>query len=132
MLFPEEHEIESVWNKVICLFAANRLGNTLLVSRDMKDENGSVVICVFTSDYGDIPDVFRVLIALWRNGVASNRRFLKYKTDGATIDGLYASDYAAQRAGFDGTKVETDISKRCSIYVSPKPYTDITGATERI
>lgn len=54
VLFPEEHEIEMVWNKVICLFAANRLGNTLLVSRDMKDENGSVVICVFTSDYEDI------------------------------------------------------------------------------
>lgn len=127
LLFPKNHEFPRVKERVFLLLAAKRLGPQILVNVDPENPTGTYNICVFTQDHHDIPDVFRVLVTLWRNRLANKR--LRYKTDDATYQGLYASDYAAKRAGFDPSTLE---KKRCSKYFSPKPKYDITGATEHI
>ena len=131
LLFPENHQVEVIWERVLLLLAANRLGNAIKVSGDNKDCRESYVICIYTSDYENVEDVLRVLTTLWRNGLSSSP-ILKYKTDDATKLGVFASDYAAQRAGFDISK-KKELSKKCSFYFSPKPSEeDISGATEKI
>jgi hypothetical protein len=65
---------------------ATALANPLARSVDER------LICVYTSDWRDEPDVGRVLAMLRRAGVYWN---LSYKTDEATLDGRYGRGVAA-------------------------------------
>ena len=133
LLFPEKGRVDDTWEKVKILLAANRLGmaakvaNNVTVS-DSVSTAANHVICVYTQNYKDVPDVFRVLVALRRSRLQN--RGINYKTDDATLSGVYKTDEYAQRAGFDcTTKVR---GQRVSYYTSPYLPYDPTGATERI
>ena len=73
--------------------------------------------------------VFRVLVALRRSRLQN--RVIHYKTDETTLQGIYKTEEAAKRAGFD-CNTKRDPGQRVSMYSSPcLPY-DPTGATEKI
>lgn len=57
--------------------AAKRLGHAVKITADFNLAIHCVV-CVYTNDHEDIPDVFRVLTTLWRNRLAN--KSITYKT----------------------------------------------------
>jgi hypothetical protein len=127
LLFPEKKNVDEVWEKVKILLAANRLGNGAKVSKG-KPANEHVV-CIYNKDFENVQDVFRVLVTIRRNRLQDT--FINYKTNEATLEGVYKTDEAAQRAGFDSTK-KLEPGKRVSMYFSPPSPIDLTGATELI
>ena len=127
LLFPDKKNVDEVWEKVKILLAANRLGNGAKVSKG-KPANEHVV-CIYNKDFENVQDVFRVLVTIRRNRLQDT--FINYKTDEATLEGVYKTDEAAQRAGFDSTK-KLEPGKRVSMYFSPPSPIDLTGATELI
>ncbi len=127
LLFPKNRPDE-IWEKVKILLAADRLATSAKIS--LKDDDG-FVICVYTHDYEDVEDVFRVLVALRRNRLQL-RRSINYKTDEASSSGIYRDEKCAKRAGFDSNK-ERDPGEKVCIYTTPPyPSYDPTGATEKI
>jgi hypothetical protein len=127
LLFPDRENVDEIWEKVKILIAANRLGNIAKVS---KGETGNEhVLCVYTQNFEDVQDVFRVLVTLRRNRLQNT--FMNYKTDEATLQGVYKTDEAAKRAGFDSTE-KLKPGQRVSMYFSPPSPTISTGATEFI
>ena len=130
LLFPEKERVDEIWEKVKILLAANRLGNAAKVATNADTVSNAInhVICVYTQNYKDVPDVFRVLVALRRSRLQN--RGINYTTDEATLTGIYKTDEIAKRAGFDCSRRVP--GQRVSFYSSPcLPY-DPTGATERI
>jgi hypothetical protein len=127
LLFPDRKNVDEIWEKVKILIAANRLGNIAKVS---KGETGNeYVLCVYTHNFEDVQDVFRVLVTLRRNRLQNT--FMNYKTDEATLQGVYKTDEAAKRAGFDSTE-KLKPGQRVSMYFSPPSTTVSSGATEFI
>jgi hypothetical protein len=127
LLFPEKKNVDEVWEKVKILIAANRLGEQAKVSKGEKQDEH--VVCVYTTDFENVQDVFRVLVTLRRNHLQDS--FINYKTDEATLEGVYKTDEAAQRAGYGSTK-KLEPGRRVSMYFSPPSPIDPTGATEVI
>jgi hypothetical protein len=131
LLFPDKLHVNEVWEKIKILLAANRLGNGAKVSIGVEQ----FVICVYTNDFENTADVFRVLMTLQRNRlqlVNRKNKFLNYKTDEATSQGLYTSDEAAQREGFDSATKRAP-GQKVSMYNSPiVSANDVSGATEII
>ncbi len=123
MIFPGKQSVDQTWEKVKILLAANQLASGAKIA-----PNGSTVICVYTNNYEDVPDVFRVLVALRQNRIQIGA--IHYKTDDATFSGAYATGEAAHRAGFDCNKRKRNPRQKVSMYTSP-PYEE-TGATEKI
>ncbi|XP_046456310.1 uncharacterized protein LOC124203631 [Daphnia pulex] len=127
MLFPKTENVDEIWEKVKILVAANRLGNIANCSR--ADKENIHVICVFTKNFEDVKDVFRVLVTLRRNCLQNTA--IHYKTDEATEQGVYKTDEAAKRAGFDSAE-KLKPGQRVSMYFSPPSPNVSTGATETI
>jgi hypothetical protein len=127
LLFPDKTNVDEIWEKVKILIAANRLGNGAKVSKG--ETRNQSVICVYTENFEDVQDVFRVLVTLQRNRLQNTA--IHYKTDEATLQGLYKTDEAAKRAGFDSTE-KLKPGQRVSMYFSPPSTTVSTGATEFI
>jgi len=109
MLFPNEEYVDKTWETVCALFDEGKLGTSAKVStKGSKHDDtqqgistgSSYLICVYTYDHEDIPDLFRVLLALRDNGLHSLSA-IQYKTDEATVCGEYATSAAGQRAGFE-------------------------------
>lgn len=114
LLFPANEDVDKTWEQVKTLLAANELGPSAKVEGDGK----SFVICVHTEDYENVPDVFRVLIALVRNNVRDSNNNFQYKTNKASQEAIYCSDEAARRSRHDRSKKEP--GKRSTMYNSPK------------
>ncbi len=122
MIFSNTMQIDSTWNKVKDLLASGKLGIFLFlilfisaifnesllslfclgtlakVAPVSLKRDGGHLICVYTTDHQDVRDVFRVLVVLLRNRLA-NYRIINYKTDDATLSGVYSSDSAAVLSG---------------------------------
>jgi hypothetical protein len=133
MLFPKTENVDEVWEKVKILVAANRLGNNANCSRADNENIRYLcfiyVICVFTQNFEDVQDVFRVLVTLRRNCLQNTA--IHYKTDEATEQGVFKTDEAAQRAGFESA-AKLKPGQRVSMYFSPPSPTVSTGDTEKI
>ncbi len=114
LLFPANEDVDKTWEQVKTLLATNELGPSAKVEGDGK----SFVICVHTEDYENVPDVFRVLIALVRNHVRDNNKNFQYKTNKASREAIYCSDEAARRSCHDRSKKEP--GARSTMYFSPK------------
>lgn len=115
MLFVGNQNVNDTWNKVKDLLASKQLGGGAKVSTGGNKH----VICVYTNDFEDIKDVFRVLVALRRSRVQNSS--IHYKTDEATLEGIYKTDEAAKQAGFDGAK-KKEPGRKVSLYSSPPNY----------
>jgi hypothetical protein len=127
MLFPSKQIVNEIWEKVKILLAANQLGNGAKVS---KAESKTHQISLYTYDFTDIKDVFRVLIAIRRNRLSGDRDYLKYKTDELTSQGLYTTDQAAQSAG--SSKKKHPAEKVSTMYSSPPSNTNPSGADDNV
>jgi hypothetical protein len=122
LLYPAQENVDEIWEKVKILTAANRLGTGAKIT-------DGTVICVYTQNFEDVQDVFRVLVTLRRNRLQNT--FMNYKTDEATVQGVFKTDEAAKRAGFDSA-AKLKPGQRVSMYFSPPSPTISTGATEFI
>jgi hypothetical protein len=89
-LFIERGQIDAVWEQVKRATEAGLLGVSSKCST-MRESPISVgkelVICVYTKDFRDKPDVFRVREELRKMGVV---RKIPYKTNQATCAGQYS------------------------------------------
>jgi len=84
-----------------------------------RERDGAHLICVYTTDHQDVRDVFRVLVVLLRNRLANYR--IHYKTDDATLSGVYSSDSAAVSSGrFDRSFKPKNKNYRVSKYSALK------------
>jgi hypothetical protein len=122
LLYPAQENVDEIWEKVKILTAANRLGTGAKIT-------DGTVICVYTQNFEDVQDVFRVLVTLRRNRLQNT--FMNYKTDEATVQGVFKTDEAAKRAGFDSA-AKLKPGQRVSMYFSPPSPTVSTGAAEFI
>ncbi len=118
MLFPSKQIVNEIWEKIEILLAANQLGNGAKVA---KGESKTHQICLYTYDFTDIKDVFRVLVAIRRNRLSGD--YLKYKTDELTSQELYITDQAAQSAG--SSKKKHPAEKVSIMYSSPPSNTNL-------
>jgi hypothetical protein len=122
LLYPAQENVDEIWEKVKILTAANRLGTGAKIT-------DGTVICVYTQNFEDVQDVFRVLVTLRRNRLQNT--FMNYKTDEASVQGVFKTDRAAKRAGFDSA-AKLKPGQRVSMYFSPPSPTVSTGAAEFI
>lgn len=65
ILYPDNQDVNEIWGKIKTLLTENQLGNCARVST--REFLGTYLICVYTNDYRDVQDVFRVLVALRRS-----------------------------------------------------------------
>jgi hypothetical protein len=119
IFFCKRQNVNEIWKKVTTLLAGNQLGNGAKIA---NGETENHLIYLFTYDFKDVRDVFRVLLSIRRNHLSGG--YLYYKTDKATDQGLYTSDQAAQSAGFGS-------SEKLLMYSSPKPLSSNPKGTEQ-
>eukprot|EP00798_Chlamydomonas_sp_ICE-L_P024193 gene24193-9791_t len=121
MLFPETgSKVIETWRVVKRLLAMGLLGDTAKVSPRTLGKSRAHLICVYTSDYRDIADCFRVLLALRDSVPGCKHDLLNYKTDEATYAGHYRTSEGAQSAGFRSATKKPHRNFSVSRYTSPK------------
>lgn len=119
MLFPDSDAVDEAWLKVVDLLADQQLGGCAKVAPVGRKQNNKHVICVYTNDHENVKEVFTVLHALRNSGIrAATDCTLNYKTDDATYAAVYASDSAAQAAGFAGVSLKAHKNFKVSKYTS--------------
>ena len=94
--------VNRIWEKTKTLLTENKLGNGAEVTRVSK---GFLLMCLYTYDFEDVRDVFRVLVSIRRNCLSSS--YLLYQT-------------AAQSAGFCSAEKKHP-GEKVSMYSSPPP-----------
>ncbi|KAK3693459.1 hypothetical protein B0T22DRAFT_374273 [Podospora appendiculata] len=101
--------LPSIWRRVAEGIQADTLGPGAKVSTKRFANTGrdEQVICVYTTDFTDVPDVKRVLVALAEIGVVGKQR-VKYKCDAYTYLGIYS-----QRAGVGWSGLRATIYDSC-------------------
>ena len=104
------------------LLAGNQLGNGAKIA---NGESETHLISLFTYDFKDVRDVFRVLLSIRRYHLSGG--YLYYKNDKATDQGLYTSDQAAQSAGFGKPHPDENLL----MYSSPRPLSSNPKGTEQ-
>lgn len=121
MLFPEHEHVDDCWSKVIELLNGGILGVAAKVSVQSNEQDSGErhLICIYTYDFEDVVDVFRVLLAIRDNIDGCKYCMLNYKTDISTIEGKYHNDQAASMAGFE-SNTERKKGELVSTYQSPK------------
>lgn len=92
MLFPSADYVDNNWNRVKDLLCDRRIGSCAKVST-AAHANKNFLICIYTDDHNNIPDVFRVLKAVRQSRLSLQS--ISYKTDDATYQGIYASNSKA-------------------------------------
>ncbi len=110
LIFSECEHITGLWNNVKRLLYASQLGRAAKVSLvghiDQKTDKNVHVICVYTYDYADRSDVFRIRQALRDIGVTWK---ISYKADEATRQGIYSIN-AARGTHPPGARKTTRVS----------------------
>lgn len=90
LIFVDRSEVDQLWRKLSVATRAGILGGIIKVSTARPNPNSPDpkrhVICVYSYDYTDTVDVFRIRAALRDLGVTEK---IGYKTDSATKQGLY-------------------------------------------
>ena len=92
LLFVEREKIDETWERIEAATQQGLLGIASKCStmRDNPNACGKeMVICVYTKDYHDKKDVFRVREELRKMGFVGK---LPYKTNQATREGKYSGD----------------------------------------
>ncbi|EMC95940.1 hypothetical protein BAUCODRAFT_509737 [Baudoinia panamericana UAMH 10762] len=124
MLFPSQDDLQQTWQLVSEATSQGKLGpRSKVATYDQSDPSGSRVICVYTYDFTDKDDVFRVLSELASlnvsPGLSAGRSSIYYKCDAYTyLDinsgnpyGIRASLFASNGGG-SGGPVERLLRKR--------------------
>lgn len=121
MLFPKSDDVDDAWRRVCELLAEGKLGDTAKVApkRAVNPGQGTHLICVYTSDWSDVADVFRVLCTLRDELRFAATCNLNYKTDEATHTAQYSNPESAIRAGFEEVATPNHRHYRVSLYASP-------------
>jgi hypothetical protein len=114
MIFADKRNVIEIWEKVKMLLLAYQLGYFAKVQTE--SDASKHLICVYTQDYEDIPDVFRVLLTLRRNCLQNDTIY--YKTCEASRKGVYATDEMANKFGFPSAP-KLKSGQRVSMYYSP-------------
>lgn len=91
LVFVRHEHVDEVWERIRSAVEAGKLGISAKVSTSRPSGYKSTdhVICVYTYDFRDKADVGRVLTALRDIGITGR---LYYKTDQATLSGVYARE----------------------------------------
>lgn len=91
LIFVLREHVDGVWRNVKRATEDGSLGFAAKVSTSRPSSYNSAkhVICVYTSDFRNKNDVARVLAGLRNIGVGGK---LSYKTDQATLNGVYSQD----------------------------------------
>jgi hypothetical protein len=91
LVFAAPAEVDRVWAAIQGATEVDRLGIAAKVStrHQVGYESEYHVVCVYTRDFRDKGDVGRVLEGLRQLGVQGR---LFYKTDQATLSGIYSTD----------------------------------------
>ncbi|KXA93320.1 hypothetical protein AKJ65_06415 [candidate division MSBL1 archaeon SCGC-AAA259E19] len=91
LIYREEDKIVSTWNKIRNSVKKGKLGNTAKCSTKKKQrgKGGDYVICVYTLNYLNKKDVFRVRKNLRQIGVSEK---LYYKPDIYSILNIYSKN----------------------------------------
>ncbi len=101
LVFVSRESVDEVWAKVARATVEDQLGYLSKVSTAKPKSSGRVlsssVICVYTCDWTDEPDVLRVRQALRELGITG---IISYKSDDDTRDGVYARNYSAGLAKY--------------------------------
>ena len=107
------------------LMAENELGNEAKVTRLASDRH---LISLYTYDFEDVQDLFRVLVSIRRHCLSDG--YLHYKMDKPKHQGFCtATDQSTQCAGFGSAKKQQP-GEKLSIYSSPPPQTNNPRGTE--
>nr|CAH0106940.1 unnamed protein product [Daphnia galeata] len=61
MIFLNKKKVDQIWRKVKILMAENELGNEAKVTRLASDRH---LISLYTYDFEDVQDLFRVLVSI--------------------------------------------------------------------
>jgi hypothetical protein len=100
-VFVSRKSVDEVWAKIARATVEGRLGYLSKVSTAKPKSFGraasSRVICVYTHDWTDEPDVFRVRQSLRELGITE---IISYKSDDDTRDGVYARNRPAGLAKY--------------------------------
>ena len=89
LIFVRKDDADHLWNIISTHTRSGSLGIQAKISTNYPSHHDDRVICVYTYDYRDQDDVFRVRKKLITLGIKEQ---LVYKTDDATRQGLYASN----------------------------------------
>lgn len=105
MVFPSAASGDATWDRIAEATHGGRLGvgAKAATARSDPEDRGPhrSAIMVYTRDWQDKEDVRRVLVALRRLGITQR---LSYKTDSATMEGIYgtgAAIYVSQPGASD-------------------------------
>jgi hypothetical protein len=89
LIFVPHKEVDLKWTLIDLAHSAGVLGIDAKVSSSLMVSNDTHVICVYTKDWEDQDDVFRVRTKLRRLGFS---KILHYKRDVDTRAGRYSGD----------------------------------------
>jgi hypothetical protein len=87
LVFTSEDSINSVWALLRNATREGKLGYAAKTSTKLGYKGSDYVICVYTKDYRNEKDVFRVREELRKLGITKR---IPYKTDRATLEKKYA------------------------------------------
>ncbi len=88
MLFPNDKEVNNIWNKIKKNIQNGKLWHSK-VSTNNKNKSNSYAIMIYTKDYTDINDVVNVLKILKDEAIIKQSQIIRYKTDEQTRMGIY-------------------------------------------
>jgi len=87
LVFERESDINHIWMKIAKATIKDELSIASKVSTELTSKGKSYVICVYTSDYFEVEDVFRVRRKLSELEI---KQTLRYKPDIYTLLGIYS------------------------------------------
>lgn len=122
MIFAKQDDVAFVWSTIVEMLRNCQLGSCAKVS-PRSGRNNTYLICVYTCDHEDVAEIMRVLLSLRDTPFLPDsvtRGQLLYKTDEDTYGAVYASDAAAQTAGFVQATVKKHHKETVSKYISSK------------
>lgn len=92
LIFVPVEELDQIWQIIRAATMLGQLGPSSKTSTNYNNPHASnqntKVICVYTNDHEDLPDVKRVRQKLRELGITQK---IPYKTDDATIEGKYVN-----------------------------------------
>lgn len=93
LIFCKPDEIDDTWREVKRAVEAGKLGSCAKTSTKLSFQPPDYVICVYTYDWKDYDDVYRIRQVLREIGIDKP---IPYKTDADTRAGRYAKDKRTQ------------------------------------
>ncbi|PQE07933.1 dna polymerase ii large subunit protein [Rutstroemia sp. NJR-2017a WRK4] len=130
MLFVPPTTLPETWSRIATATSTNSLGVAAKVApRDPYSTSTSRLICIYTEDFSNIPDVIRVLKALKELGVVegSGKQGIYYKCDAYTYLGLnFQNEHNIKASLYNSIDL---LKKPTSPPLSTKPAPSTTTTT---